>query len=418
MKKQKLGRVFWLLPALCLLTLPAGAEGADTPPDEPAPCVHALEERPAVTQSCVTDGHDPYYVCTLCGTAFADAAATAPIDDLTKWSGWHGAPGHDWDEGTEITAPTCETEGEMLHTCLTSGDTRNEPVPAKGHDWDEGTESTAPTCETEGEMLYTCLACGDTRKEPVPAKGHDWGEWSKTDEKVHQRVCAHDATHVEAQEHSWDEGAVTKEPTIVSKGVKTYTCPVCNGTKTEELPWLPLSTKTECRPLSKVPGGLAAIPELDTVEEITAALKTALQSKSRSDKMAFYDVCMLYSTDEGETWQEATGEFFPSSGKLTVIIPYPAGTNSVGYNFVAAHMFDTDEQGRTPGEIEYPTVVKTKSGLMLTMTGFSPVGISWTAAGVATGDGNDPVFWGALTVLCGAALGSALCRGRKRGRRV
>ena len=379
MKKQKLGRVFWLLPALCLLTLPAGAEGADTPPDEPAPCVHVLEERPAVTQSCVTDGHDPYYVCTLCGTAFADAAATAPIDDLTKWSGWHGAPGHDWDEGTE---------------------------------------STAPTCETEGEMFYTCLTCGDTRKEPVPAKGHDWGEWSKTDEKVHQRVCAHDATHVEAQEHSWDEGAVTKEPTIVSKGVKTYTCPVCNGTKTEELPWLPLSTKTECRPLSEVPGGLAAIPELDTVEEITAALKTALQSKSRSDKMAFYDVCMLYSTDEGETWQEATGEFFPSSGKLTVIIPYPSGTNSVGYNFVAAHMFDTDEQGRTPGEIEYPTVVKTKSGLMLTMTGFSPVGISWTAAGVATGDGNDPVFWGALTVLCGAALGSALCRGRKRGRRV
>ena len=379
MKKQKLGRVFWLLPALCLLTLPAGAEGADTPPDEPAPCVHVLEERPAVTQSCVTDGHDPYYVCTLCGTAFADAAATAPIDDLTKWSGWHGAPGHDWDEGTEITAPTCETEGEMF---------------------------------------YTCLTCGDTRKEPVPAKGHDWGEWSKTDEKVHQRVCAHDATHVEAQEHSWDEGAVTKEPTIVSKGVKTYTCPVCNGTKTEELPWLPLSTKTECRPLSEVPGGLAAIPELDTVEEITAALKTALQSKSRSDKMAFYDVCMLYSTDEGETWQEATGEFFPSSGKLTVIIPYPSGTNSVGYNFVAAHMFDTDEQGRTPGEIEYPTVVKTKSGLMLTMTGFSPVGISWTAAGVATGDGNDPVFWGALTVLCGAALGSALCRGRKRGRRV
>ena len=267
-------------------------------------------------------------------------------------------------------------------------------------------------------MFYTCLTCGDTRKEPVPAKGHDWGEWSKTDEKVHQRVCAHDATHVEAQEHSWDEGAVTKEPTIVSKGVKTYTCPVCNGTKTEELPWLPLSTKTECRPLSEVPGGLAAIPELDTVEEITAALKTALQSKSRSDKMAFYDVCMLYSTDEGETWQEATGEFFPSSGKLTVIIPYPSGTNSVGYNFVAAHMFDTDEQGRTPGEIEYPTVVKTKSGLMLTMTGFSPVGISWTAAGVATGDGNDPVFWGALTVLCGAALGSALCRGRKRGRRV
>ena len=379
MKKQKLGRVFWLLPALCLLTLPAGAEGADTPPDEPAPCVHALEERPAVTQSCVTDGHDPYYVCTLCGTAFADAAATAPIDDLTKWSGWHGAPGHDWDEGTEITAPTCETEGEML---------------------------------------YTCLACGDTRKDTIPAKGHNWGEWSKTDEKVHQRVCAYDATHVEAQEHSWDEGAVTKEPTIVSKGVKTYTCPVCNGTKTEELPWLPLSTKTECRPLSEVPGGLAAIPELDTVEEITAALKTALQSKSRSDKMAFYDVRMLYSTDEGETWQEATGEFFPSSGKLTVIIPYPAGTNSVGYNFVAAHMFDTDEQGRTPGEIEYPTVVKTKSGLMLTMTGFSPVGISWTAAGVATGDGNDPVFWGALTVLCGAALGSALCRGRKRGRRV
>ena len=37
-------------------------------------------------------------------------------------------------------------------------------------------------------------------------------------------------------EHSWDDGVVTTEATCVEDGVKTYTCTVCEATKTEEIP--------------------------------------------------------------------------------------------------------------------------------------------------------------------------------------
>ena len=38
--------------------------------------------------------------------------------------------------------------------------------------------------------------------------------------------------------HTWDAGAVTKEPTCTEPGVKTYTCMTCGATKTETIPAL------------------------------------------------------------------------------------------------------------------------------------------------------------------------------------
>ena len=37
-------------------------------------------------------------------------------------------------------------------------------------------------------------------------------------------------------EHSWDEGVVTKAATTTETGEKTYTCTVCQATKTEVIP--------------------------------------------------------------------------------------------------------------------------------------------------------------------------------------
>lgn len=37
-------------------------------------------------------------------------------------------------------------------------------------------------------------------------------------------------------EHQWDEGVVTKEPTATETGIKTFTCKVCQATKTEDIP--------------------------------------------------------------------------------------------------------------------------------------------------------------------------------------
>lgn len=40
------------------------------------------------------------------------------------------------------------------------------------------------------------------------------------------------------KDHTWDNGVVTTEPTAEKEGVKTYTCKVCNETKTETIPRL------------------------------------------------------------------------------------------------------------------------------------------------------------------------------------
>lgn len=37
------------------------------------------------------------------------------------------------------------------------------------------------------------------------------------------------------EEHSWDDGIITKEPACTERGEKTYTCVICGGTRNEEI---------------------------------------------------------------------------------------------------------------------------------------------------------------------------------------
>lgn len=61
-----------------------------------------------------------------------------------------------------------------------------------------------------------------------------YGGWVKLDNSVHQRTCTN-CGKTEKANHSWNAGAVTKQPTCAATGVKTYTCKTCNGTKTESI---------------------------------------------------------------------------------------------------------------------------------------------------------------------------------------
>ena len=77
------------------------------------------------------------------------------------------------------------------------------------HSLTEVRGSREPTCTEEGYTGDTyCKVCGEVRKtgESIPAKGH-----------------------------SWNEGVITTSPTCLNAGVKTYTCTVCNATKTEAI---------------------------------------------------------------------------------------------------------------------------------------------------------------------------------------
>ena len=69
---------------------------------------------------------------------------------------------------------------------------------------------------------------------------HNYGKWTDYNSVKHMREC--DCGESEYQRHSWDDGEVTKEPTVDSSGITTYTCSICSATKAEAIPPLPTPT--------------------------------------------------------------------------------------------------------------------------------------------------------------------------------
>ncbi len=74
----------------------------------------------------------------------------------------------------------------------------------------------------------TCITCGFADQ-----KNHNF-TFASTGATEHKRVCSN-CKYEDTANHSWDSGVVTKAATCTEAGVKTYTCSVCNGTKTETI---------------------------------------------------------------------------------------------------------------------------------------------------------------------------------------
>ena len=103
-------------------------------------------------------------------------------------------------------------------------------------DWGKPTITVEPTCLEKGKKTYTCnLECKHTKIEEIDPLRHDFGNWIKLDESQHHRICKRDNSHIEKEDHSWDDGVITIPATSSSQGIKTYTCKICNATKTETI---------------------------------------------------------------------------------------------------------------------------------------------------------------------------------------
>ena len=106
------------------------------------------------------------------------------------------------------------------------------------------------TCTAPGYTGDTyCRKCGNkiSSGEVIPAKGHTevidpaveptCTEPGKTEGK-HCSVCNEvlvAQTEIPAKGHSWDDGKITTAPTCENAGVMTYTCAVCDATRTEAI---------------------------------------------------------------------------------------------------------------------------------------------------------------------------------------
>ena len=199
---------------------------------------------------------------------------------------------HSWDAGKVTTKATCTEEGEKTFTCSICGDEKTEKVSATGHQhteirnkkeatcketgysgdtwckdcgkkilsgqtiaktenhsWDAGKVTTKATCTEEGEKTFTCSICGDEKTEKVSATGHQHTEIRNKKEATCKETgysgdtwckdCGKKIlsgqTIAKTEDHSWNQGEITKEPTCKEEGEKTFTCSICGNTKTEKV---------------------------------------------------------------------------------------------------------------------------------------------------------------------------------------
>ncbi len=230
--------------------------------------------------TCLEEGYTGDTYCKDCGTKLSSGKTVSKKD-------------HTWDSGKILKAATCKEAGIKTYTCTSCNTTRLEEIPATGnhqntelrnvkeatcaqegytgdtyckdcgeklssgktiaktdHIWDSG-RITKPATDTEsGIKTYTCINCNTTRTEEIPATGEHLntelrGAKSATcleEGYTGDTYCKDCGTKLSSGTvilktgHIWDEGVVTKATTCTEKGIRTYTCSVCESTKIEEIP--------------------------------------------------------------------------------------------------------------------------------------------------------------------------------------
>lgn len=75
-----------------------------------------------------------------------------------------------------------------------------------------------------------------TAEEGSEEHEHSVGAWKAANDYSHEAMCQiPGCSTVLTEDHTWDEGVVTKEPTEDEVGIQTYTCSLCGATRTKKL---------------------------------------------------------------------------------------------------------------------------------------------------------------------------------------
>ena len=104
---------------------------------------------------------------------------------------------------------------------------------SESHNWNSGSVTKQPNCIATGVKTYTCRTCGATKTESIAAKGHTPGAAATCTTPQKCTVCG--TQLASPTDHKFDNGIISKEPTCLDDGVKTYTCSLCGETKTEPI---------------------------------------------------------------------------------------------------------------------------------------------------------------------------------------
>ena len=239
---------------------------------------HNFDEGVVTTEATHTSKGVKTFTCDDCGYTYDEEIPTTPDHEWTDWSP-NGDGTHTracrcnanetkdctYDDGVVTEEPTHVEPGTKLFTCTVCGYTYEEDIPVlPEHEWgewvinkldeanthirfcicnesqtaphnfDEGEVTKEPTHLEEGVKTFTCRDCGYTYDEEIPTTpDHEWTDWSPNGDGTHTRACRCNAN--ETKDCTYDDGVITQQPTHYEEGVKTFTCTVCGGEKTESI---------------------------------------------------------------------------------------------------------------------------------------------------------------------------------------
>ena len=154
---------------------------------------------------------------------------------------------------SEEVPASCTTPGTTaVFKCAYCDETTGgDPIPETGHTFNVPVSEEVPaTCTTPGTTaVFKCAYCEETTGgDPIPETGHTFNV--PVSEEVPATCttpgttavfkCAYcdettggETIPVDPNAHVWDDGEVTKKPTCTKEGERTYTCTLCQTTRTE-----------------------------------------------------------------------------------------------------------------------------------------------------------------------------------------
>lgn len=313
---------------------------------------------------------------------------------------------HSFGDWQVVSPATCTADGSRQRVCTRCGAVEVQTLPAAGHKFGEWTTTKKPTCTETGTEKRTCSVCFKVETRVIAALGHTPGTEVSVDKNDHWNICEVCHQPVNKTEHTYVNG---------------IQC-VCGAVKSED----GTLKRIEVSNTITVPDTLRNNEKLNSEEKIKAELQLQISrkdSKNTAENTAVFDVrLMIITTVDGEQVETPATKADLVNGRITVLLPYPEAiaANYSKYSFTVAHLVTMADCGLDVGTVEFPAVTKTPSGLLVTLTGLSPVAISWTEStnhyyynpattpdktdSANTADDSQMVLWLGSAVLAAAAV--------------
>lgn len=313
---------------------------------------------------------------------------------------------HSFGDWQVVSPATCTADGSRQRVCTRCGAVEVQTLPAAGHKFGEWTTTKEPTCTETGTEKRICTVCSKEETRVIAALGHTPGTEVSVDKNDHWNICevCHEA--VNKTEHTYVNG---------------IQC-VCGVVKSEN----GTLKRIEVSDTITVPDTLRDNEKLNSEGKIKAELQLQISrkdSKNTAENTAVFDVrLMIITTVNGEQVETPATKADLVNGRITVLLPYPEAiaANYSKYSFTVAHLVTMADCGLDVGTVEFPAVTKTPSGLLVTLTGLSPVAISWTEStnhyyynptatpdktdSANTADDSQMVLWLGSAALAAAAV--------------